>query len=569
LKTLTFDQTWVEKTLNSLSLDEKIGQVLMFRQFGWSKDEIDTTERDLARFQPGGHFTMRATVEGLLLGMPRLSQTTRIPLLFASDFESGPAHIMFCGARFPRPMCRGRKGTAKDEYEMGRITAVQGRAMGAQLTFNPVLDLNTHPLNPDVNVRAYGDDLRTVTRLAIPHIQGLQDHGMLAAPKHFPGNGGTSMDPHLSPAVINTSASRYRKNWIEAYRRAFAEADPAALMAGFIVVPSIMSERDPRTGSLIPASLSRQMLTDLLRGELGFKGLIVTDALNMGGAINVFSREELPAKALAAGADMLLCFDGVGVLEPEVKGLRRALERGELKEERLNDAVRHVLEAKAKAGLDRERTTFINDEEKLRAVLAPEPALNRRIVRKGLTVLANRAGTLPLRDLAGKRVFMINTYNPGRQAYFDRGNPANPDTLADGLRARGAVVEALDIEDDSPAGTFGKALAKVAEADLTFFNFFIMPSWAIGHLTPPKEAVRTLFGGILTIGKIPPVITLFGDPYARQFCHTAPTCVCTFDDTRETFEAIVKVWCGEQPARGRMPVSMEGIFKRGDGVDLG
>jgi beta-N-acetylhexosaminidase len=565
---MQYDAQWVEETLSSLTLQEKVGQVLITAQFDWSEETVARMEQELARWQPAGLFHMRGVPAEYIRGVPRLAAATRIPLLLASDFEAGIGHILHCGTRFPRPMARGYSGAAEDEYEIGRITAAEGRASGTLMTASPVLDLNTNPLNPDVNVRAYGEDLDTVLRLALPHIRGLQEHGMLAMVKHFPGNGDTAMDQHFAPAVIGTPAESFRRNWLEAYRRAFAEADPGAVMVSYLTVPSIMRERDPRTGSLLPACLSREVLQGLLRDELGFQGLAVSDALNMGGGLSFYPRGEIAAKALAAGIDLLLCFSGAGNLEPEVSAIRRALKKKELTEARLNEAVRRVLTAKAKVGLDRMRTTLVTDEEALRAELTPKSALCRRVLAQSLTLLSNTAGTLPIRKLAGKRVLVINTYSPTKQWFFDRGEPMPQDLIEQGLRARGAIVESLELGDASPADIHLVAIEKAAAVDYTFFNFFVVPSYAIGTLTPHKEAVRTFFCGLVTIGQTPPIITAFGDPYQRQYCHPAPTFLCTFDDTREALEMAVEAWCGDIPVHGRMPVSMPGVFQRGDGVDL-
>ena len=562
------DAQWVEKTLSSLSLKEKIGQVLMTAQFDWSEQTVAHMEQELARWQPAGVFHMRGGPPEILTGVRRLAAATRIPLMLASDFEAGIGHILHCGTRFPRPMMRGHAGTAEDEYEIGRITAVEGRAAGTQMTASPVLDLNTNPLNPDVNVRAYGEDLDTVLRLALPHIRGLQDHGMLAMVKHFPGNGDTAMDQHFAPAIIETPAEKFRQHWLEVYRRAFAEADPGAVMVSYLTVPSIMRERDPRTGSLLPACLSRDLLQRVLREELGFEGLAVSDALNMGGGLSFYPRGEIAVKALAAGIDLLLCFSGLGDLEPEITAIRRAVKSGEVSEARLDEAVRRVLTAKAKTGLDKVRTTLAADEPALRAELAPKSAFCRKIVSRGLTLLSNSAGTLPIRSLKGKRVLVLNTYSPTKPWFFDRGEPMPHDLIEQELTARGAVVETLDLGEAGPPDIHQTAVGKARDADYTFFNFFVVPSYAIGTLTPHKEAVRTFFCGLVTIGRTPPIITAFGDPYQRQYCHTAPTFLCTFDDTRESLEMAVKAWCGEIPVSGRMPVSMPGVFSRGDGVDL-
>ena len=309
-------------------------------------------------------------------------------------------------------------------------------------------------------------------------------------------------------------------------------------------------------------------MQDILRGELGFKGLIISDALNMGGGLCFYPRGTIAAKALIAGVDLLLCFSGAGDLQPEVDALHAALVSGELSQSRLDEAVRQVLIAKSKVGLDRMRSTLETDPQRLADELAPKPRIVRRTLEKALTLLSNRAKQLPLGDLAGKRVLVLNTYSPSKAEFYSRGVPFPQDLIEQALLARGAQVESMDLGELSRAGDCNIALSKAAAADLCFYNLFVVPSYAIGTLIPHKEAVRVFFGGLQTIGCQPPIITVFGDPYQRQYCHTAPTFLCTFDDTREAIELAVKAWFGEIPLTGRMPVNLPGIFRRGDGIDL-
>jgi len=557
----------VDSTLASMDLDTLIGQVFMPVIFDWEPETVAKTIADLERFQPGGLCVFNASLEGTLQHMPGITASTRIPLLCAGDMESGIGHTMGCGQRFPRPMCRAYKGTARDEYEIGRITAVQGRAIGLSMTFSPVIDLNTHPHNPDINIRAYGQDLRTVTRLAIPHVRGLQDHGMLATVKHFPGNGGTEMEPHLGPAIINTPASRYRKNWIEAYRRVFAEADPGAIMAGFLVVPSIMQERDQRTGELVPACLSHEIMTGLLREELGFKGLAISDALDMGGGNGFYSQGELAVRALQAGVDMCLCFSSQSDISLELGAVRKACDEGRLSIERLREAARRVLEAKAKVGLDQQKSLQLEDRKELTRVLEPVPEINNRILRRGITVLANHEQTLPLQDLKNKKVCLVNIYSPRKKTWFMRHDSGSPEMLVEGLKKRGAEVTLVDIDWDAPENTHLKAIEAAEKSDYALVNIMVVPAWAIGHLYPSMEGLGVFYKGILQKPRIASVVTLFGDPYARRFSIPASACICTLDDTREAFEAVLRIWSGEQGASGRLPVSYKGVFNKGDGID--
>ncbi len=558
---------WMEETLAGLTVEEKVGQLLMVAFFNLPAERL-TVFDSILKYKLGGIFQPNSTRDIIAGALEEIQSKVKIPLLVGCDYEGGAGWSVEGGLRIPRSMARGSEGDIKQEYEIGSIISKQGRAIGSIVTFSPVVDLNTHHQNPDVNVRAYGEDAETVERLAIPYIKGLQDNGMLACVKHFPGNGGTDMDQHICPAVIPQSAEEMREAYLKPYKRCFEEANPAAVMVAHLEVPSLVTEINPENGRPVPASLSYEIITGLLRKEMGFKGMVITDALNMGGVTAHYTRGEVAVKAIQAGADMLLVFNAD--FELEYEAVLSAVRSGEISTERLDEAVGNVLTAKSKAGLDKDRgipAPFEVREGYFKAGMYDSICEN--IARKGITVLRNNENVLPIRDIKGKRVAVLSTFSPDEETLSTQGQALNAmkDTTPVLLRERGAIVDTFEMKHYMDNSLIHDILFKLREYDYIFYNFFIVPSWGIGTLIPNKSALRLFMYGILTIEK-PVIITAFGSPYVIYYCPTAKVYMCTFDETENTQRAAVRAWLGEAPVTGRSPVGLTGIFKKGDGMDI-
>jgi beta-glucosidase-like glycosyl hydrolase len=561
---------WINQTLAKMSLEEKVGQLLMvFFPDISAPDCHKKIVDEVLKYNLGGVFHSSLAKESLVSFSDYVQKAANVPVLIAGDYECGPGWVVDGGLRVPRPMTRGNAGNTELEYNIGKLIAEQGRAIGASVTFSPVIDLNTDRMNPDVNIRAYGEDVDTVCKLAVPYIKGIQENGMLACVKHFPGNGATDMDQHICTAIINCSREEMYENFLESYRRVFTEADPAFVMVAHLEVPSLATEINPKNGRIVPSSVSKEIVTDILKKELGFKGVAISDALNMGGITTHYSRQEVAVKSILAGIDMLLVFNAAD-FNLEYDAILSAAKEGIIPIERIDDAVANILNAKIKAGLNKTGGLPF-EKNKVEELFTPGKydQLSIEAISRGITVLRNKDNILPIKDIKGKKVIVLSTFNPDEETLTIQGQQliVMRDKTPELLRQRGAEVLECNIPLHMTIGDIYEIIGKAREVDYVFFNFFIAPSWGIGTLIPNKSSLRFFMFGLLNIDT-PTIITAFGDPYVMYYCPNAKVYMCTYDETLPAQQAAVKAWLGEEKVTGRTPVRLKGIFERGDGIDL-
>ncbi|MCU0244874.1 MAG: beta-N-acetylglucosaminidase, partial [Acidobacteria bacterium] len=439
---------WVARTLDRMTVEEKIAQMIAVRFTAPFRNADDEALRELASL------VADTRVGGLILFAPaEVHETARlvnafqkmakVPLLVASDFERGAANRVTGPTLFPPLMSLGAAGSERLAYAMGRVTALEGRAMGVHMTYAPVVDVNIDPDNPIINTRAVGADPALVARVANAFInafiRGVQENGMIATAKHFPGHGDTSQDSHMLLPTITADLDRLEKVELYPFREA-VDAGVRAVMSAHLVVPAL----DPTPG--LPATLSAPIMTGVLRQKLGFRGLAVTDALEMAGVTKTFSTEEAALMAVLAGADQLL-------LPPDPKKvigyLAAAVRDGRLAESRVDRSVRRILEAKASLGLDRNR--FVRLDE-LPSRVAPKAHLDQALAayESSATLVRNEGGVLPLAAAPAKLVLLslssdLGDYYAG-QPFVNALRRTYPDAAAfyaDGDTGRESLDEAF------------------------------------------------------------------------------------------------------------------------------
>src|SRR5712692_2694042 len=304
--------TWVEATLRKMTVDEKIGQ-LLFTTYHGSLTATDTAAyrqimHDVSDLHVGGFINI---TQGSPLGIVKsqayptavlnnqLQAKSKLPLLIGADFERGTAMRLDEGTSFPTAMALAAAGNVKDAYTMGKITALEARAVGVQWIYAPDADVNNNPNNPIINTRSFGEDPAQVAEYVAAFVKGVQENGGLATAKHFPGHGDTAADSHIDLPVIHADRERLENLELVPFRAAIL-AGAGTVMTGHLSIPAL--EPDPNT----PATLSSNILTGMLRKELGFQGLVVTDAMDMGGITVRYAPGEAAVRAFAAGADALL-----------------------------------------------------------------------------------------------------------------------------------------------------------------------------------------------------------------------------------------------------------------------
>jgi beta-glucosidase-like glycosyl hydrolase len=383
------ERDWVETTLASLSLREKVGQLVM----PWVGGEY--TAVDSPEFDRLLEWVESQRVGGLILsvGLPHsyaaklneLQRRAEVPLLVASDMENGPGmrlsgiyslpHLLpqGGGTAFPPVMALGATGSEQLAYELGRVLGREARAVGVHITFGPVLDVNSNPANPIINTRSFGEDPELVSRLGVAYIRGARAEGLMTTAKHFPGHGDTSEDSHIELPVITADRARLDSVELPPFRAA-VDAGIDGVMTAHIALPGVEGE------GALPATLSPYFMSEVLRGEMGFAGLLFTDAMTMGGVVDEFGGgAEVLVRALEAGADILLMPRDVA---EAVNAVVHAVETRRVTESRIDASVRRLLEAKARAGLHQGREVSLVGVD--RVVGRARPHRPRRDRRRAL-----------------------------------------------------------------------------------------------------------------------------------------------------------------------------------------
>ena len=354
---------WVESTLRNMSVEEKIGQLLFTTYHG------SFTAKDAPAYQQILHDVNDLHVGGFIVithGSPlgivksqayptavlinQMQAKSRLPLLVGADFERGTAMRLDEGTSFPTAMAVAAGGDSKDAYTMGKITALEARAVGVQWVYAPDADVNNNPGNPIINTRSFGEDPARVAEFVSAFVRGVEENGALATAKHFPGHGDTAADSHIDLPVIHADRERLEHLELVPFRAAIA-AGVSTVMTGHLSIPTL--EPDANT----PATLSSNILTGLLRKELGFEGLVVTDAMDMGGITVRYAPGEAAVRAVAAGADALLM---PPVPDAAFESLQVAVKSGRISRARLDASVRRILQAKARLGLNQKRLVDLN-----------------------------------------------------------------------------------------------------------------------------------------------------------------------------------------------------------------
>jgi len=457
-----------------------------------------------------------------------------IPPLITSDFENGCGSMVKGLTPLPYLMGLGATNDEQLAYDYGKATALEALSIGANWTFSPVADLNINRRNPLVNVRALTDDADLAVRMLKQVVRGMQDTGLAACAKHFPGDGLDYRDQH----IVTTNNTLPFDEWKEKSGRVFQElinSGVYSIMAGHITLPSYQKERDSEFGLPLPATLSRELITDLLKGEMGFEGVVVTDALGMGGINGWYdSREQTEIEAFRAGCDMVLW-----PTEHYVENMKKAIESGYIPMERLDDAVRRILTLKEKLGL------FNKDRKRFRELSESEREFIRetqkKTAEKSITLIRDTQNLFPIDPRKTKKILLIPVINH---------EPSFPvaEHLRDKIAERGIEVLFKPKID-------GKEFYRLSdEVDLIIFAMFSRSFRPIGFLDYYGSAASALQVA-LNAGRKKTVGVSFGSPYFfKQYFERACTFVNAYSMLDIAVDAFVEAAFGEKEFNRFSPV---------------
>ena len=552
---------WVDRTLASLSLREKAGQLLMPGALG------DFVPRDSREMQRLLHWVEDDGIGGISLsiGMPHsyaaklnaLQRHARIPLLVSANLEKGPGERLAGiyalpylmdqggGTDFPPPMAVGATGSDSLAFAVGRATAEEARAVGVHLTFSPVLDVNSNPANPIINIRSFGEDPAEVGRLGVAFLRGVQAGGLLATGKHFPGHGDTGTDSHIDLPIVTGDRARLDRVELPPFRAA-VDAGVDAIMTAHIAAVGMEGPQAP------PATLSRYLLTGILRGEMGFDGLIITDAMEMGAITRHYGDVEALLRAIEAGADVLLKPLDV---DRALDGIVAAVESGRIPESRLDASVRRILAAKARLRLQDGAGVDLAAVDSLVGTRAHR-ALADSIATRSITLVRDDDGTVPL---SAGRVLSVS--------YTGTADPVSGRVFDAGLAAAGLTVESAPVDGRTSPAEWERLLDRARGADLVIASAYVTPREHAGSVAAGADIVR--FVDALCREGRPVVLISFGSPYLLPSFPCARTQLLAWGRAPVMQRAAARALAGRAAISGRLPVSLPPRYPRGAGLRRG
>ena len=565
---------WADKQLKKMSVEEKVGQTVYIGLNAKFANENSDYFRELRRQvvdnHIGGIIYFGAPIYETAIMINRAQEMAKIPLLMSLDAETGIGMRFEDATNFPWAMGIGATGNPAYARRMGVITGREARAIGIDHVFAPVLDVNNNADNPVINVRSFGEDPEAVAKFGTAFIEGIQSQNVIATAKHFPGHGDTNVDSHRGLPIIDHSRASLEKTELVPFRQAIKDG-VASIMIAHIALPQIDPEeikplKDYRGGdsergaeiidqkATVPATLSEKVQTELLRKDMGFNGLIVTDAMSMSGLTLYFDQEEAGVRAFLAGADIL---EKPADTDAMIRGMVAAVKSGRITEQRLDDSVRKLLAWKYQVGLVKNKYVAIDQIDKI--VSGPESdQLANEIAEKAITLVRNDAGLIPLDRNAKVAVLAVSNG-------FDPEVTFGP--LTRELRANGIKFEAALIQENTPTEQVARARTMVENADIVIAGLYgRVRSGQRNSAGIPESGARILRDLIANNKKV--VGVSFGNPYILDAFPQMKTYMVAYGDMPQLQAAAVKAMFGMQDVTGRLPISLPGLYPRGTGIQL-
>jgi beta-N-acetylhexosaminidase len=551
---------WTDSVLASMTLREKAAQIVWPSVYGDYASGDSPQWRRLTQYiqqdKVGGFTISVGSPMEIASKLNAMQSMSKVPLLFGADLEAGagfrarggyfvPNAIDLGGAIvFPPEMAIGATRDTTLAYEQGRLTALEGRALGIHIAYAPVLDVNNNPDNPVINTRSYGEDPELAARMGVAFIHGLQAHGMIATGKHFPGHGDTGVNSHLALPVVTVSRSRLDTVELVPFRAA-VNAGVGAIMSFHGAMPALDS-------SNVPGTLSAKVMTGLLREEMGFKGIIISDAMDMRGVLDQFGAAEAVKRAVSAGVDVLIQpLDIPQTIDAVVAGVAER----RYTEARLDSSVRRVLEAKRKLGLGQKKLVDLNV---LRFVVGDSSNVQiaRRVAEKSITLVKDSLNQIPL-SAPGARVLSITL---ARRADLPAGNAFNTE-----LRSSLPNLRTVFVATEDAALNYPRLIAAADSADVTIVSSYVGQSWDAVTASAPQAF--TNFVQTLAQRGRKPIIVAFGNPYLLQQLPWVGAYLVAWGGFPVSQTAAARALLGTSAISGHLPISIPPYAGRGAGQE--
>lgn len=539
----------VEKTLESLTVREKIGQMIVmplngeFSNVGSAK--FKEMRRQIEELKVGGFTLFRGEANSIAVLTNEAQKLSKLPLFFSADYERGLRMQLRTGTPFTTNMGVAASGDVQAAYNQGKIICEEMRAIGANWLFAPVADVNNNPDNPVINIRSFGADPAKVGEFVAAQTRGVREANCLATLKHFPGHGNTATDSHIGLSVISANRAELNATEILPFKQTI-DAGVDSIMTAHLAVPNV-------TGDNTPSTLNPKIINDILRKDLKFGGIITTDSMEMGAITKAYPNGASAVLAIKAGVDVVLFPPDA---DSAVNAIETAVKNGEISEERLNESVRRLLNAKYKIGLFQNR--FVDLTAATLTVEKPENVAEaNRVAERSITLLRNDANFLPInKDTARKILFVVI-------AADDDAVEGASFTTEIIKRQPNAKIVKLDYRSNSD--DYAKTLTDAKNYDSVILAPFVKRAAAKGTVALPETQVAFVKQMLAFDNKKIGVIA-FGNPYMIRQFPEAKTYAVTYAIEEIAQTAAVRTMFGEVSFRGKLPVGVPGLFEIGTGI---
>ncbi len=550
----------VQRWMRTLTLHDKVAQLVISPCYGEAVNVRSATYRKYQHLvrdvHVGGLIVLGHVIHGtvdnaepyaMAAFLNRMQKQAKVPLLVAADFEHGAAMRVKAATPWPHNMAFAAAGDVAGAKAEGAATAREARALGVQWVFAPDADVNSNPDNPIINIRSYGEDPAEVGRFVSAYIAGAHSEAgtyVLTTAKHFPGHGNTSEDSHMGLARNGETREQLEAIDLPPFRAAVA-AGVDAVMTAHMAVPAVETQT-------IPATVSRAVLTGLLREELKFEGLVVTDALDMQGVTKLYNAREAAVRAMEAGADVLLMPENA---EEAIRGVVNAVKQGRISRQRLDESVIKVLAAKARVGLSRKKTVELDRI----ADVFNSPEDNERaqeVADRALTLVKDNGHLVPLKAGSGACLTVLAESRRGQQGQH----------LIDEFRSFDPQLKTQLLDPGMSAGDMTQAAAAVADCNVNVVAAYVTVAEYRGN-TVLAGAFPALME-LLTSATAPVVLVSLGNPYLARNFPKAAAYVAAYSTVASSETAVARGLYGQIDIAGKLPVTIPEVAKLGDGITL-
>ena len=542
-------KNWPQKVLKTLSLREKIAQMMIYRMHLKYKNVTPEKWEEIIRLLDGdgigGIHLWSGDGSSSIAIMNEIQKRSRIPIIFDADIERGFGQRFPSGTDFPPMMAITATGNPENAYEVGKIVATESRAAGIHWNLSPVVDVNNNPLNPIINTRSFSEDADIVSEFSKKYAKGLQDYGMIATAKHFPGHGDTQTDSHSSLAMIPSDSSRLWSLELKPFAT-MADSGVDVVMVAHVHAPDYQPEADD------PATLSPFWVTDVLKERLGFDGAIITDGMGMGGITKNYSDDYAIVKAVQAGCHIIIQnYDIVGSID----AIEKAVLHGQISEQQIDYSALKMLELKYKVGLNLNPYIGLDHMMKNISTKRNREASNR-IASEAITLVKDSKGLLPIIASPKDTLYIIDIY--------DQEYKHSLSTVASKIISERIPVRAIQVDESDKKPILDVIVKSIPKNSQILINAFVSPKeWKNRIFFPENETyfVREL---IKKSDRI--ILASLGTPYLLQDFPKVSTYLCAYNGSYLMQNALASALLGSKDISGRLPISIPGLYEIGSGM---